>query len=123
MKKIHASIIYQGPLTTKEGVVLRYLCEGYLQKQIALKIFRTQSTVGKHLESISKKLDCHCAAEIVSTAIAMGLVKVEIRQKHHITVKCLIIAIVLNSTSGNIKLRPPRTARTTQVTRTQSRYS
>jgi DNA-binding CsgD family transcriptional regulator len=120
MKKIHASIIEKGPLTSKEAAVLRYLCEGYLQKQIALKLFRSHSTVGKHLESISRKLDCHCAAEIVSTSVAMGLVKVEIReQQTGVITKVLLIFLMMNmlfiQTDGR---RPPRPIRTVRITRT-----
>ncbi len=119
MKKIHANIITKGPLTAKEAAVLRYLCEGYLQKQIALKLFRSQSTVGKHLESISRKLDCHCAAEIVSTSVAMGLIKVEIREHTSAITKALVIFLMMNmlfiQTDGR---RPPRPIRTVRISRT-----
>ncbi|AWX99543.1 hypothetical protein A8139_05690 [Marinomonas primoryensis] len=119
MKKIHAIIIERGPLSPKEAAVLRYLCEGYLQKQIALKLFRSQSTVGKHIESISRKLDSHCAAEIVSMSVAMGLVKVEIREQTNTPIKALLIFLIINmlfiQTDGR---RPPRPIRTVRISRT-----
>ncbi len=127
MKKIHAIIIERGPLSPKEAAVLRYLCEGYMQKQIALKVCRTQSTVGKHLESISRKLDCHCAAEIVSTSVAMGLIKVEIRESTNTSLKALLFLLMLNMmfihTDGRRPPRPIRTVRVTQVVRTSNQYS
>ena len=126
MKKIHAIIMERGPLSPKEAAVLRYLCEGYLQKQIALKLYRSQSTIGKHIESIAKKLDSHCAAEIVSTSVAMGLIKVEIRESAT-SLKALLLLLMLNvvfvHTDGRRPPRPIRTVRVTQVVRTSNRYS
>jgi DNA-binding CsgD family transcriptional regulator len=119
MKKIHASIIEKGPLTAKEAAVLRYLCEGYLQKQIALKLFRSHSTVGKHLESISRKLDCHCAAEIVSTSVAMGLIKVEIREGTRTSVKALLLLLMFHMMIPQAgSRRPPRPIRTVRASQT-----
>lgn len=127
MKKIHATIMDRGPLSPKEAAVLRYLCEGYLQKQIALKLFRSQSTVGKHIESIARKLDSHCAAEIVATSVALGLIKVEIRECTGTSVKVLLLLLMLNmmfiQTDGRRPPRPIRTVRVTQVVRTSNRYS
>ena len=130
MKKIHASIIENGPLSTKEAAVLRYLCEGYLKKQIALKVFRSYSTVGKHIESISKKLDCHCAAEIVSMSVAMGLIKVEIKEKENTTssaVKTLSLILMFNlifpQTDIRRPPRPVRLVRATQIVRINRPYS
>lgn len=127
MKKIHATIMDRGPLSPKEAAVLRYLCEGYLHKQIAIKLFRSQSTVGKHIESIARKLDSHCAAEIVATSVALGLIKVEIRECTGTSVKVLLLLLMLNmmfiQTDGRRPPRPIRTVRVTQVVRTSNRYS
>lgn len=91
MKKIKAHILEKGPISSKELVVLRYLCEGYMRKEIALRVCRTMSTVGKQIESISRKLECHSAAEIVATAVGSGLVKIEITQEHSPFSKCLLL--------------------------------
>lgn len=127
MKKLHATILKNGPLSNKEASVLRFLCEGYLKRQIAVKIFRTQSTVGKHVESISKKLDSHCAAEIVATSIALGLIRVEIRESVNTPIKTLLLLLMLNmmfiQIDGRRPPRPVRTVRTTQVVRTSNRDS
>tara|TARA_R110002050_G_scaffold57423_3_gene128921 strand:+ start:73967 stop:74443 length:477 start_codon:yes stop_codon:yes gene_type:complete len=116
MHKLLATSIKQGSLTPKEAVVLRYLCEGFLRKEIADKVKRTESTVGKQIESIAAKLECHCSAEIVATAVALGLVEISVTRDHGLFIKFLSALLIINFTAGHIDMRrgpqAPRPART-----------
>ena len=130
MQKITAIILKQGPLSPKEAVVLRYLCEGCMRKEIALKVCRTPSTVGKQIESIAEKFDCHSAAEIVATAVAAGMVSIQIKQENSLFGKCLVMLLMCNVVFSHMDMRrgpssprPARTSRTTsRVNRSQRQY-
>jgi len=119
MHKLLATSIKHGPLSPKEAVILRYLCEGYLRKEIAARVFRTPSTVGKQIESIAGKLECRCSAEIVATAVALGLVNVEVTHDHSLFIKCLALLLIMNFTAGHIDIRrgprAPRASRTLRM--------
>ena len=122
MHNIHAAIIKPGPLSAKEAVVLRFMCEGYCRKEIAGLVFRSVSTVGTQIESIAEKLDCHCAAEIVATAVAAGLVTIEITNEHGLFMKFMIILLLVNITSSHMDLRRgPRSPRPVRTMRASSR--
>lgn len=119
MKKITAVIISTGPLSRREAVILRYVCEGYCRQEIADLVCRTVSTVGKQIESIAGKLDCHSAAEIVATAVAADLVRIEISQEHSWFIKCMAVVLMLNITASHVDMRfgprAPKPIRTTRV--------
>ena len=132
MSHLHASILKRGPLSPKEAVVLRYLCEGYHRQEIANIINRTVSTISKQIESIAFKLDCHSAAEIVGTAVALGLVKIDVIHEHNLFIKFIAcFLIVINISSGGVDMRrgprSPRPVRTrvtaSRVVRHQNQYS
>jgi len=131
MQRLHATLIKHGPLSPKEAVVLRHLCEGRLRKEIALKVFRTASTVGKQIESISRKLECHCAAEVVAKAVAMGLVRVELVEDYRLSIKCVAVLLIVNAMTSHFDIprgpRSPRPIRTTRlisrVVRQQNQYT
>lgn len=59
--------------TDRELAVIKLVAEGLSNKQIAGKLFITESTVKFHLQNISKKLGAHRKAEIVHKATAAGL--------------------------------------------------
>ncbi|MCX4187191.1 LuxR C-terminal-related transcriptional regulator [Methylophaga sp. OBS4] len=130
-KKLRAIIIERGPLTRQEANTLRYLAEGYTRSEIAsIKLFRSPSTINRHVESIALKLDAHCTAEIVSTAVALEMVRFEFRTKHHLASTLLLCLLMVNITAGHLDMRrgprSPRPVRTVRVssrlTRTQRQY-
>lgn len=110
--KLVARIINTDGLTEKEAEVLCYLCEGRMRAEIALKIHRTLSTVSRHIESIAEKWDAHSAAEIVSIAVAKGMVEIRIEHTEHRTalIKCLIVALLINPHTIDTR-QPPRHCR------------
>jgi len=119
MTKIRAHILKDGIVSKTESVVLCYLCQGYMRKKIAIRVCRTPSTVNRHIESIARKLDCHCAAEIVATAVAAGIVKIEITHDHNLFSKFILILLMCNFTVGHLDFqrtpRSPRPLRTMRV--------
>lgn len=127
MKKLHITLLKRGPLSEKEAVVLVYLCEGYTRQEIADKPpKRSISTINRQVESIALKLECHCHAEIVSTAVALNLVKIEMVEQHSLFAQCLIcLLIALNASGGNVDMRrgpaSPRPIRTARASNRTSR--
>lgn len=120
MKKLSATVVNVGPLSKKEAIILRYLCEGFMRKEIASKVCRTQSCVGKQIESIAHKLDCHSAAEIVATATALDMVKIKITEVGHWLQNLLSILLVFNIALSHVDMRGPRSPRPIK-TRTTAR--
>lgn len=133
MKKLRVTLLKQGPLTKQEAIVLVYLCNGYSRQEIADKPpQRSISTINRQVESIAYKLEAKCQAEIVSTAVALKLVKIEVCPTHSLFAKSLVVLLVgLNVSGGNVDMRrgpvaprPIRTARTSNRTnRNVGQYS
>lgn len=111
-ERITATVLKRGNLSPAEAKVLRFLCEGYHRKEIALKLFRATSTVNRHIESISKKLDAHCQTEIVVLAVASGMVSVNTSDsyKQHVLV-LIALVIFMQIFIESPKRRPPRSPR------------
>ena len=65
---------FMSPLTPKEMEVLRYMAEGYLNKQIADKLDVTEQTIKNHITSILRKLNANARTQAVVIAIKKGLV-------------------------------------------------
>jgi len=130
MRKIHVTLLKQGPLSPKEAIVLCKLCEGYSRKEIANLVFRSLGTVSCQIESIAYKLKCHSAAEIVATAVAVHLVSIKIDQTHSLFAQCLCAILAFNISAAHIDLRraprsprPVRSQRTSlRLSRTQNRF-
>ena len=121
MCKLTVKVLKRGPLSPKEAVILGYLCQGYMRKEIALRVCRTPSTVGKQIESILEKLECHCAAEIVATAIAAEMVEVTINHEHSLFMKIVCVLLLVNITASHMDLR--RGPRSPRPMRTSSRVN
>lgn len=130
-KKLRAIVINRGPLSRQEANTLKYLAEGYTRQEIAkFKLFKSPSTINRYVESIALKLDCHCTAEIVSTAVALEMVRFEFRAKHQLATNLLVCLLMVNITAGHLDLRrgprSPRPVRTVRVSsrlnRTQRQY-
>lgn len=131
MKKLHATVLKNGPLTDKEMAVLCYLCEGCTRTEIALlKLHRSISTINRHVEHIAEKLESTSTAEIVSTAVAAGLVRITVDYSTSLAEKFVVVLLMLNVTSGHLDARrgpqSPRPARTmragTRLNRTGRQY-
>jgi len=60
-------------LTEREKEVLRYLCKGFSNKEIASSLFISDKTVKCHLNSIFKKLNISSRIEAILYAIQHGL--------------------------------------------------
>lgn len=125
MKKLRAHIVRKGPLTNTEARVLRYLCEGYTRNEIAVrKMVRSISTVNRHVESIAFKLEAHCHAEIVSTAIAAGMVQLEFKEPQaSLITRLMLVLLMFNVTSGHVDMRGPRSPRPQTTYRASSKLS
>ncbi|MBN1152016.1 MAG: response regulator transcription factor [Dehalococcoidia bacterium] len=65
---------FMSPLTPKEMEVLKYMAEGYLNKQIADKLDVTEQTIKNHITSILRKLNANARTQAVVIAIKKGLV-------------------------------------------------
>jgi DNA-binding NarL/FixJ family response regulator len=62
-------------LTDRELNVIQGVAKGLSNKEIAAKLYVTESTVKFHLQNASKKLGTHKRAELVARAHAAGLIK------------------------------------------------
>jgi len=60
-------------LTDREVDVIKHVAKGLSNKQIALAMFISESTIKFHLQNASRKLNAHRRAEIVHRAAAAGL--------------------------------------------------
>lgn len=63
-----------GALTTRELEILRFICEGKSNKEIALELDLSANTVSVHRANIMDALGIHKTAELVVYAIRSGLV-------------------------------------------------
>jgi DNA-binding CsgD family transcriptional regulator len=60
-------------LTKREEEILQMIVSGQTNKQIAQCLSRSERTVEFHRNRLMRKLGAHNAAELVKSAIAMGL--------------------------------------------------
>jgi DNA-binding NarL/FixJ family response regulator len=61
-------------LTAREQEVLRLMCDGHAQKQIADRLFVSPATVNTHVQTLYEKLHVHTGTAAVSKAIRERLV-------------------------------------------------
>ncbi|MBU2607961.1 MAG: response regulator transcription factor [Chloroflexi bacterium] len=61
-------------LTDRERDVLKLISEGYTSRQIAEKLFITQSTVVGHRMKLMAKLNLHNRTEVIRYAVKKGLI-------------------------------------------------
>jgi len=62
------------PLTPRETEILRYIAQGYLNKQIAIELGISEQTIKNHVTSILRKLNANVRTEAVVVAIKQGLI-------------------------------------------------
>jgi len=64
----------RGALTTRELEILRFICQGKSNKEIASDLDLSSNTIAVHRANIMDALDIHKTAELVVYAIRSGLV-------------------------------------------------
>ena len=62
------------PLTPREMEILKYIAQGYLNKQIAAELDISEQTIKNHVTSILRKLNANARTEAVVVAIKQGLI-------------------------------------------------
>ena len=62
------------PITSRETEILRYIAEGFLNKQIAAELGISEQTIKNHVTSILRKLNANARTEAVVIAIKQGLI-------------------------------------------------
>lgn len=63
-------------LSTRELAVLRYLAEGYSNREIARQLVLTENTVRTHTKRLYSKLDVHSRTQAIALARTLGLLSV-----------------------------------------------
>ena len=64
------------PLTARETEILKYIAQGYLNKQIAAELGISEQTIKNHVTSILRKLNANARTEAVVVAIKQGLITI-----------------------------------------------
>jgi two-component system response regulator DegU len=62
------------PLTPREMEILKYIGQGYLNKQIAVELGISEQTIKNHVTSILRKLNANARTEAVVLALRQGLI-------------------------------------------------
>ena len=75
-KPTKEAIAFLSQLSSQEIGILNYMAQGYFNKQIALEIKISESTVKAHVSSILNKLNANDRTEAVVIAIKHGLIAV-----------------------------------------------
>jgi len=65
------------PLTPRETEILKYIAQGYLNKQIAAELGISEQTIKNHVTSILRKLNANARTEAVVVAIRQGLISID----------------------------------------------
>jgi DNA-binding CsgD family transcriptional regulator len=112
MQRIHARVINKGPFTEKESQVLRYMCEGLYTTEIAVRLFRSPRTVGKHVENIAAKLNARGSSEIVLIARELGLVEITLNNSAiNPALRIILLLIMCSNLMPQHGMRRPKTPR------------
>lgn len=67
---------YISPLTPRETEILKYIGQGFLNKQIAAELGISEQTIKNHVTSILRKLNANARTEAVVVAIKQGLITI-----------------------------------------------
>jgi DNA-binding NarL/FixJ family response regulator len=65
------------PLTRRETEILKYIAEGYLNKQIASILDISEQTIKNHVTSILRKLNANARTEAVVIGIKRGIISLD----------------------------------------------
>jgi len=66
----------QPELSERELQILKQLCAGKSNKEIAQKLYISESTVKHHAKSLFKKLGAVCRAEAIAKGVKRGLIRI-----------------------------------------------
>ncbi len=64
------------PLTPREMEILKYIGQGFLNKQIAVELGISEQTIKNHVTSILRKLNANARTEAVVLALRQGLISI-----------------------------------------------
>ncbi len=64
------------PLTPREMEILKYIGQGFLNKQIAIELGISEQTIKNHVTSILRKLNANARTEAVVLALRQGLITI-----------------------------------------------
>jgi two-component system, NarL family, response regulator DegU len=64
------------PLTPREMEILKYIGQGFLNKQIAVELGISEQTIKNHVTSILRKLNANARTEAVVLALKQGLISI-----------------------------------------------
>jgi two-component system, NarL family, response regulator DegU len=67
---------FMSPLTPREMEILKYIGQGYLNKQIAAELGISEQTIKNHVTSILRKLNANARTEAVVLALRQGLITI-----------------------------------------------
>jgi DNA-binding NarL/FixJ family response regulator len=67
---------FMSPLTPREMEILDYIAQGFMNKQIAVKLGIGEQTIKNHVTSILRKLNANARTEAVVLAIRRGLISI-----------------------------------------------
>lgn len=65
------------PLTPRETEILNYIAQGFLNKQIAVRLGISEQTIKNHVTSILRKLNANARTEAVVVALKQGLITIK----------------------------------------------
>jgi two-component system, NarL family, response regulator DegU len=65
------------PLTPREMEILKYIGQGFLNKQIAAELGISEQTIKNHVTSILRKLNANARTEAVVLALRQGLISID----------------------------------------------
>ncbi|HSW58027.1 MAG TPA: response regulator transcription factor [Dehalococcoidales bacterium] len=68
---------FLSPLTPREMQILKYIGQGYLNKQIAVELGISEQTIKNHVTSILRKLNANARTEAVVLALKQGLITID----------------------------------------------
>jgi two-component system, NarL family, response regulator DegU len=68
---------FLSPLTPREMEILKYIGQGFLNKQIAAELGISEQTIKNHVTSILRKLNANARTEAVVLALRQGLITLD----------------------------------------------
>jgi two-component system response regulator DegU len=68
---------FLSPLTPREMEILKYIGQGFLNKQIAVELGISEQTIKNHVTSILRKLNANARTEAVVLALKQGLITIK----------------------------------------------
>jgi DNA-binding NarL/FixJ family response regulator len=73
----NGSEAFISPLTPRETQILRFIAQGFLNKQIAAELGISEQTIKNHVTSILRKLNANARTEAVVIAIKQGILTLD----------------------------------------------